>query len=88
MVKMPRTFQNHQSNVGCSKFFNLKPNAGNKNKIQYQHAKIEKIFWFQSYSIANTQRARSFKKKQNKKGYGKCIAEYSFFKMRNLPSAL
>ena len=58
------------------------------NELQYQQAKIEKIFWFHSYSIANTQGARSLKKKQNKEVYGKCIAEYSFFKMRNLPSAL
>ena len=47
MVKMQRTFQNHQSNDGCSNFFNLKPNAGHENTIQYQHAKIEKIFWSQ-----------------------------------------
>ena len=88
MVKMQRTFQNHQSNAGCSKFFNLKPNAGSENKLQYQQAKIEKIFWRQETAQRTQKELAVVKKRQNKKVYGKCIAEYSFFKMRNLPSAL
>ena len=90
MVKMPRTFQNHQSNAGCSNFFNLKPNAGtNEQKIlQYQQAKIEKIFGCQAYSTANTSRLAALNRSKNKKGVQKCNQSIPFLKMRNLPSAL
>ena len=76
---MQRTFKNHQSNDGCSKFFNLKPNAGSENKLQYQHAKIGKIFWKQ-VTAARTSKDLAVVKKQNKKVYGKCIAKYIFSK--------
>ena len=89
MVKMQRTVQNHQSNVGCSKFFNLNPNAGHENTLQYQHAKIEKIFWFQeTNSTANTRRLAAIKRRKNKKVYKKMQARVFLFSMRNLPSAL
>ena len=68
MVNMPRAFQNHQSIAGCSKFFNLKPNAGTKNILQFQHAKIGKRFFGTSANIANIKGACSWEEKQKQKG--------------------
>ena len=80
MVKMPRTFQNHQSIAGCSKFFNLKPNAGTKTNFSTSTQKSKRFFGVKKQHSEH-KGARSFqKKKQNKKVYDKCIAEYSFFK--------
>ena len=44
MVNMPRAFQNHQSIAGCSKFFNLKPNAGTKTNFSTSTQKSERFF--------------------------------------------
>ena len=68
MVNMPRAFQNHQSIAGCSKIFNLKPNAGTKNILQFQHAKIGKRFFGTSANIANIKGACSWEEKQKQKG--------------------
>jgi len=87
MVNMPRAFQNHQSIAGCSNFFNLKPNAGTKNILQFQHAKIRKGFFGSSANIANIKGARSCEETKQK-GIREMHRKVYLFKMRNLPSAL
>jgi len=63
----------------------LKPNAGSENKLQYQQAKIEKIFWIQSYSIANTEGARSFKEETKQKGIRKMHRRVFLFQNEKSP---
>jgi len=88
MVNMPRAFQNHQSIAGCSNFFNLKPNAGTKNILQFQHAKIGRDFLVQVPTSQTSKELAVGKKNKNRKVYGKCNRKVYLFKMRNLPSAL
>ena len=87
MVKMPRTFQNHQSNAGCSNFFNLKPNAGTKTFVSSSTQKSGKDFLESSANIANTKGDRSWEE-QKQKGIWEMHRKVYLFKMRNLPSAL
>ena len=71
MVKMPRTFQNHQSNAGCSNFFNLKPNAGTKTNFSTSTQKSKRFFGSQVTASRTQKELAVVKKKQNKKVYGK-----------------
>ena len=80
MVKMPRTFQNHQSNAGCSNFFNLKPNAGTKTNFSTSRQKSRRFFGCQTHSTANTSRLAALKRRKNKKGIQKCNESIPFLK--------
>ena len=80
MVKMPRTFQNHQSIAGSGKFFNLKPNAGTKTNFSTSTQKSKRFFGSQVTASRTQKELAVVKKKQNKKVYGKCIAKYIFSK--------
>ena len=85
MVKMQRTFQNHQSNVGCSNFFNLKPNAGTKTNFSTSTQKSKRFFGSQ-VTASRTQKELAVVKEETKqKGIRKMHRRVFLFQNEKSP---
>ena len=79
MVKMPRTFQNHQSIAGSSKFFNLNPNAGTKTNFSTSTQKSER-FLARKWQHREHQRSSQLWRNKTKRYTGNASQSISFQK--------